>query len=160
GHLSFREAVNLSNKAAAADTIVFAPGIVGTITLTGGQLVITDSVTITGPGSALLTLKGASASRHFTVSDGTTKGLTVSLSGFTLANGNLSWGDGGSISLVGESLTLTDVVFSENKTTGGGGAVAIAGAGKLTATNCSFTSNGATGLGGAVYVDPNSGIGA
>src|SRR5689334_9909756 len=59
GLVTLREAIIASNTDTAtdlgetgldADTIVFAPGVTGTITLGGTQLSITDAVTITGPG--------------------------------------------------------------------------------------------------------------
>src|SRR4051812_3035080 len=49
---SLRSALTAANATTAADdTVVFAPGLTGTITLGLGQLNITDDVTITGPGA-------------------------------------------------------------------------------------------------------------
>src|SRR5262249_18426300 len=51
---SLRAAVAAANANPGADSIDFAT--TGTITLTSGQLDITDSVTINGPGAGALTL--------------------------------------------------------------------------------------------------------
>src|SRR5215203_5018950 len=47
---SLRQAIADANALAGADVIEFAPGLHGTIALTGGQLDITDDLTIDGPG--------------------------------------------------------------------------------------------------------------
>src|SRR5262245_41237448 len=52
---SLRDAVTQANAHPGADTINFQPGLAGTIGLTGGELGITDDVTITGPGASQLT---------------------------------------------------------------------------------------------------------
>ena len=49
--VSLREAICAANNTAGADTITFQTGMFGTITLTGGESVITTDVTITGPGA-------------------------------------------------------------------------------------------------------------
>src|SRR5437763_7673764 len=50
------------------DAIVFAPSLAGqTITLTTGELAITKSLDVAGPGAASLTVSGADASRVFHV---------------------------------------------------------------------------------------------
>src|SRR5262245_23811297 len=49
------------------DTIVFAKGVSGTIKLTSGELLITDSVTINGPGANKLSVSGNNASRIFDI---------------------------------------------------------------------------------------------
>lgn len=66
---SLRQAVAGANSNAGPDTIVFAPGVVGKITLTTGQITITGSLTITGPGAKLLTISGNNASRVFNIDD-------------------------------------------------------------------------------------------
>src|SRR5258708_38479382 len=50
---TLRAAIARANGLGSVDTIVFAAGVTGTITLSsanGGQLLVTDSVTVTGPG--------------------------------------------------------------------------------------------------------------
>ena len=60
GVTSLREAIFATNTVPGADTIDFAPALTAggpaTILLTQGELVITDSLTINGPGADLLTI--------------------------------------------------------------------------------------------------------
>src|ERR1043166_4752734 len=67
--------------ASTNDTINFS--VTGTITLTTGQLVVSRSVTISGPGADLLAVNGNASSRVFYVSSG----LTATISGLTITNG-------------------------------------------------------------------------
>jgi hypothetical protein len=48
---------------AAGGTVDFAPGLAGTITLTTGQITISKSLTIAGPGAGTLTVSGNNVSR-------------------------------------------------------------------------------------------------
>src|SRR5205085_12484944 len=84
---SLRQAVLDANANLGADAIAFDPAIFATpqtISLTG-ELLIADSVTITGPGSALLTVSGNNASRVFDLSGPGT--FDVTLAGLTVAGG-------------------------------------------------------------------------
>ena len=77
---SLRAAVAGANAHAGADTIDFQPGLTGTIALTGGQLDVTDHLTITGPRADKLTVSGSNLSRVFEVESGRTvliPGLTI-----------------------------------------------------------------------------------
>jgi hypothetical protein len=60
GVTSLREAIFATNLVGGADTIDFAPALTAggsaTITLTQGELAITDSLTINGPRATLLTI--------------------------------------------------------------------------------------------------------
>ena len=78
---SLRAAITAANANPGADTIDF--GVTGSIGLTSGQLDITDSLTINGPGAAALTVSGNHVSRVFSVSGGT----TVSIAGLTMTDG-------------------------------------------------------------------------
>jgi hypothetical protein len=70
---SLRQAVLDANAHPGADLIRFAPAARdGTIALTGGELSITDDLTIDGPGVQRLTVSGNDASRVFSVSASTT----------------------------------------------------------------------------------------
>src|SRR5690348_11524039 len=66
---SLRDAITQANDHAGADTIIFAEDIRGKITLTSGQIQITDTLTIRGPGAGALTLDGNLQSRIFSVTD-------------------------------------------------------------------------------------------
>jgi hypothetical protein len=93
---SLRQAIINANNAAGADTIIFDSTFFSTtrtISLTTGELAITGSVTIQGPGANLLTVRHrwitvgnchfTSRNRRFTVAD---RRLTIRGSGPTVAN--------------------------------------------------------------------------
>jgi hypothetical protein len=68
--------------AVSGDTIAFAKS-VRSITLTSGELAITQSLNIDGPGASKLTIDGGAAGRVFDIAGG----ATVSLTGLTIADG-------------------------------------------------------------------------
>jgi hypothetical protein len=132
------------------DSIVFAPSLNGqTITLTSGELLITHSLTITGPGAGNLTVSGNHASRVFEVAQA--KGYAanhannVTLSGLTISNGMVS-GYGGGIANYG-TLTVSSCTLSGNSATYGGG---IFNNGTLTVSSCTLSGNTATKNGGGI----------
>jgi predicted outer membrane repeat protein len=131
------------------DTIVFAPSLVGqTITLTSGELLIKQSITIAGPGAGNLTVSGNHASRVFEVSEGKGKGknVTVILSGLTIGNGMVN-GNGGGI-LNNGTLSVSSSILSGNSASDYGGG--IANYGPLTVSACALSSNSAT-YGGGIF---------
>src|SRR4051794_29550197 len=85
---SLRAAVVAANANPGADAIDFAT--TGTITLTSGQLDVTDSLTINGPGAGALTVSGNHVSRVL----GLYGNPTVSIADLTVANGSSSQGGG------------------------------------------------------------------
>ena len=101
---SLRQAVLDANGAAGADIVTFQAGLTGTITLTTGQIPITDSVDIQGPGAAVLAVDGNAASRLFYLYNGTAL-LDVTISGLTLTGGG-GVTFGGAIIDFGENLEL------------------------------------------------------
>ena len=77
--------------AKAGDTITFAPSLDGqTITLTQGQLTVSQNLDIEGPGAGQLTVSGNSATRVFEISGG----ATVTIAGLTIAHGAAAEGGG------------------------------------------------------------------
>src|SRR5262249_26675677 len=88
---SLRQAVLDANAQPGIDLIDFASGLQGTIALTSGQLDITDSLLVTGPGAQQLAVSGTDASRVFEIS----KGVTAVLDGLTITHGQAE--DGGGI---------------------------------------------------------------
>ncbi|HQR11561.1 MAG TPA: IPTL-CTERM sorting domain-containing protein [Casimicrobiaceae bacterium] len=147
---SLRAAVASANGAAGADTINFTVG--GTITLTSGEIVISDSVTITGPGAGSLAVSGNNASRIFNI-DGTTN-PTITISGLTLRNGNAGAGNSGGAILHNTAdgdITLQSMVFIQNTAPGRGGALDMScNACNITINDSSFTANTAGLYGGAI----------
>jgi hypothetical protein len=149
GDGSLRQAVLDANALPGADDIRFADGLQGTIALTGGQLSITDHLTIDGPGAGLLAVSGNHQSRVFNISGG----AAVGIDDLTITNGQVV-GDGGGILNTGGTLTLDRVVLTDNhavattsNTFGRGGAVANISGATLTVTDCQFTGNQARGGG-------------
>jgi hypothetical protein len=132
------------NAAAPGDTIVFNLPLPATITLTTGEIVIAQNVTIAGPGANLLTVSGNNSSRAFSVG----LGMAVSISGLTVAHGSAPNVFGGGVFSHG-TLSVTNCIFSNN-TSGIGGAVGAVIAGDLTVTGCTFVGNSSVLNGGAI----------
>src|SRR5262249_37719422 len=117
GDLSLREAIDLANRRPGADTITFIAPSSGTIHLTLGELPITDSVTITGPGANLVTIdasdkdltplqKNGDGIRLFNIDDGNPSTFQdVTISGLKLTGGD-SNANGGAI-FTAEDLTVS-----------------------------------------------------
>lgn len=141
---------------AGADVIVFdgALSLPGVITLSGGELVVTQALSINGPGAASLAVDGDGASRVLRIT-GTT---AVSISGLTLRNGG-SVNQGAGIDVGNGRLTLVDSVVSGNvaEVTNGdarGGGLFVA-SGSLVLTNSTVSGNTATTT--STNPNPNTG---
>jgi hypothetical protein len=127
------------------DTIGFAPNVIGTITLTSGELTIDKSLNITGPGAKLLAVSGNNAGLVFDVLSGTVaisgltvlKGRTTGSTGFTEQNG--SDGRGGGI-FNQSTLAMSDCIIISNTVVGGQGGGTASG----------FAGNGGNGMGGGI----------
>ena len=129
---SFRQAVFDANAAAGPDTLSFNVPFPATITLTTGQVLISDALIITGPGSGSLTIDGNASNRVIVIVTPVGVGedicsiasadFPVSISGLTLANGvrNVANSSGGGL-YSEKTLTLDDVVVSGNTAFSGGG---------------------------------------
>jgi hypothetical protein len=111
---SLRAAVSDAN-AAPGSTIDFAKGLHGTIKLTNGELDITSSTTIIGPGADKLSVSGNSANRVFEIGTG----QNVTISGLTISNGVAV--QGGGIDNFG-TLSVKDCTLLSNQAIGGSGA--------------------------------------
>ena len=92
GECTLREAIAKSNSTpGVVDTIVFNLPAGSMITLTQGQLLITRSVTITGPGARNLFINGGNNSRVFQIEpiiDILDPLRNVTISGLTVTGGN------------------------------------------------------------------------
>src|SRR5262245_12120569 len=117
---SLREAITSANANGEADTITFdTAGVFATketITLTLGELPITDAVSITGTGAANLTISGNNASRIFNISDSTAALIEVKIVALTLTGG--FEGSGGAIGNA-ESLIMRDLLLTDNHANNG-----------------------------------------
>lgn len=148
---SLRQAISDANGAAGADTIDFQAGLMGTIVLTTGQLAITDSVTIQGPGAASISVSGNSASRVFYLYNSASL-LDVTISGITIDSGAASIGAG--IVDFDENLTLDDVTIRNNSASVDGGGLWANGLTlDVTIRNSRITGNTATDDGGGIYIN-------
>ncbi len=155
---SLRQAIFDANANPGADTIQFDSSLNGgTITLTAGELAITDSLTIDGPGATNLTISGNNQSRIFDVNDGSnTTNINVEIDGLTLTGGNAPGtsvdGAGGAIFSL-ESLTLKNSTITGNTAAISGGGIYSKdyASGATTIQNCTITNNTA-GFGGGIWV--------
>jgi hypothetical protein len=162
---SLRQAILDANNNPGADVITFARGLHGTITLTSGELQITNDLDIEGPGANKLTISGSNSSRIFDIgpdaTDVTIAGLTIA-DGLADGNAPVIHSVGGGILNQGD-LTLNHVVVSHNLAvgatkdkirinqmdlTGVGGGGGVANLGTLTVSDSTFTSNQAQGANG------------
>ena len=138
---------------ASGDTINFGDGI-STITLTSGELLINQAITIDGPGPHLLTVQRNSATdfRIFNVAF-VSLFSNVTISGLTISNGSATAGAG--IYASHETLAITDCIISDNTATSGGGLYTDPNA-QVTITNCTFANNKAMDGGGIYNVHSNT----
>lgn len=148
---SLRDAISTANITAGADVVNFQPGLTGTITLTTGQLAISDSVDIQGPGAADLSVSGNDSSRVFYIYSGANL-LDVTISNLTVRDGAANIGGG--IVNFDENLTLDGVVVTENNASGDGGGLWMDGFSfSFTIRNSTFSGNTSAATGGGIYVE-------
>ncbi len=157
GLTTLRDAIELANGSPGTfiefdDTLFSEPQ---TIVLEQGELNISASTTIEGPGSNLLTIDGDNNSRVFRLSDddnNTTQAIEIS--GVTITNGNgISPADdrvGGCI-LSNEGLILNDSVVTGCKSPGRGGGI-HSRFGSLEIKNATISQNRGGNEGGGVYI--------
>jgi len=146
GSGSLRQALAGAND---GDTVQFDPALNRqTITLTSGELVVADSITISGPGPGLLAISRDSQSPNFRILH-IQPNHTVAISGLTISNGSLINVSGAGIFNDQSTVTITNCVISGNatdfppSTAGGGGGICNNGA--LSLINSSVTGNSTTG---------------
>ena len=80
---SLRAAILSANGNGGADIINFQSGLNGTITLTSGQMTITDEVTINGPVQGVITIDGNNGGRIFLINSG----VTANINNLSVTNG-------------------------------------------------------------------------
>jgi len=136
------------------DTINFA--IAGTIGLTSGELLVSRSITISGPGATNLGVNANAGSRVFHIAPG----RTVAISALTITNGyanNQPVLDGGGIYNDHATLTVGNCTISNNSAFRDGGGVHNAGAATMTLNDCVITGNATGNDGGGVCNDGTGG---
>jgi hypothetical protein len=158
------------------DTINFALPTPAKITLTSGELVVSNSVNILGPGTNNLAVDGNDEWRIFHVIGSNN---TDTISGLTITNGYVQSGSGGGLNNQGASLTISNCLLAGNEASFvggpfGGGAIFNAGQlvligstlngntgypngggicnnGVLAITNCTISGNQGGLHGGGIY---------
>jgi CSLREA domain-containing protein len=171
GDLSLREAISLANGSAGANTITFASALTSagpaTILLSLGEMVIRDTLTLTGPGASLLTIDASASDPtptenngdghrifDFNVEDEGDPLLVFTLSGITLTGGDHHI-EGGAINS-NTNLVISHCVVTGNSAADGGGIAMDAGT--LTMTNCRVVGNIAFDDGGGIFHDDGTAI--
>ncbi|HEX6960707.1 MAG TPA: choice-of-anchor Q domain-containing protein [Lacipirellula sp.] len=148
-NLTLVEAINIANLNPLPDTITFNIGnLFGGISAGETVLTITDHLTITGPGSGILTILPGGSGSIFRVDNSDDTVLDVSITGLELRNASA-----GAV-LSREKLTLDDILFVNNSSTTPGGAL-FHETGDLLVSNTLITGNFTNGLnadGGGVFV--------
>ena len=153
---SLREAITAANAATGADTITLPAGI---YTLTfGSQLPAVDSaITINGSGAAntIIQANASANTATYRVFEVTSSG-NLTLDSLTVRNGrcngscaNVTNGGGGILN--GGALIVSNVTFSANSATYGGGGMYNDISSSPTLTNVTFSGNSATDYGGGMY---------
>jgi hypothetical protein len=159
---SLRAAIGNANMA----DIVDATGVSGKILLTTGEISITNSITILGPGPGTLAVDGNANSRIFTIYRLGTTPISVFISGLTVTNGFTKHriglptiGEaGGGIFNDQQTLTVSNVTVIGNKVDPGelngiGGGICNGGFdffASLRVIDCTIASNSAA-FGGGIF---------
>lgn len=167
GDLSLREAIVLANESAGADTITFASALQGqTITLNLGELAVSNSVAIQGPGPDKLTISGGSGATQSRVFAFRGSGAnTYALSGVTMKDGNgkgLSDGFGGAINFfdADDRLSISDAVIRDSSALTGGltGGGLFADSGTIDLERVTVANNSATFGGGLAFLEADGSL--
>ena len=149
---SLRQAVYDANHTSGADEIVWQSELNGTITLTHGELQITDDVLVVGLGQDQTTIDASGndptpdedngdGSRVFHIDDGVLGAtIDVELRGLTITGGDVT-GDGGAIRSE-ENLTVTNSTISDNAAVNNGGGIWVNGAATISGSTISGNSTG------------------
>lgn len=162
GMCTLRAAILQANATTGADTISIPPGmfvltrVASDDTANGGDLDITDDVTIQGAGSGATIVDGNGAVTNDRVFQILITANDVSLSGLTIRNGGgVIGGNGGGINAaVNRHLTMNDVRI-ENNTAFRGGGMYVPASGSNTGldlNNVIIESNIVSGDGGGIWI--------
>ncbi len=146
---SLRTAITVANGTAGPDQITFQAGLTGVIAPAADLPVISDNLTITGPGPRNLTISGSNSRRilNFTA--------PATISGLRLANAFTDRGGGIAFNSTG-LLDVSDCHFDQNTVTNEGGAICML-AGSLAVRRTTFTTDQAAGSGGCIWYGQGSG---
>ncbi|MCA9217810.1 MAG: hypothetical protein KDB27_32295 [Planctomycetales bacterium] len=150
--LTLREAISLSNLNAGEDIVQFARGLTGRIELTDGEIEVTDSLRIVGPGPGQLTIDASASDPTPQLNNGDGSSIlsfrirqrdaSFEISGLTMTGA-----DGlraGAIHAPFTAGTLKDMAFVANNSSDFGGAVYGS---YLDIEDCLFENNSASHAG-------------
>ncbi len=136
-----------------------ATSLTGTITLTSGQLLVSNSVAIVGPGPATLAVDGGfpnTSNRVFYINNA----VTVVMSGLTISNGfpvatTFPQDSGGGIFNDHSTLTLSNCVVTRNSTENAAGGIfndgSSGGGATLTVIDSAISRNSFSSVGGGIF---------
>jgi predicted outer membrane repeat protein len=175
--ISLRAAIEEANALSLSGPVTINVPLTGTITLSLGQLTISEDVNITGSGVDNLTIDGDELSRVFYVNSGsdvTISDLTITGGEVTGANvngggiynagnlildhvtveGNSTESSGGGVYSTGGSVSILSSTIHDNHALVGGGArINMGSASVVQIANSTFSSNTADGgTGGGLYL--------
>lgn len=147
---TLREALADADANPGPDTIDFADGLAGTLTLGGVSLSSSDSVTIDGPAAGGITIDADGNSR---ILNSFFPGADLTVRNLTLTGGNAPF-QGAAIAVYqGNDVVIESVNFVDNETAGDGGALSIGAiTGTVTISDSVFADNTAAGDGGALHL--------
>lgn len=144
---SLRQAIIDANANPTVATIDFDSNVIGTINLLTALPDITQSMTINGPKSELLTIRRNSETefRIFTIMDN----ILVNINDLRLTNGFS--GGGGAILITNTICNLTNLVLTENISSSAGGGIYIS-VSTCNINNCVINGNTASDRAGGIYI--------
>jgi hypothetical protein len=158
---SLRAAIAAANMTAASDDITFQSGLSGQITLTTGEIPITQPLNILGPGATQITVSGNADGMGFGDSrifyiNLATAGQAVSISGLTMTEGlsGTSPPNGGAILNLDSFLTVVDSTVTNSNTDpmdGSGGGISTGGQLRVERSTISGNTNAVEGGSGTGY---------
>jgi hypothetical protein len=161
GSLSLRDAIIAANAAGGSNTITFAAGVTGAISLNnaaGALPTIADDLTIQGPGAGVLTVQRPSTAAAFSIFS-IAPAFTVTIAGLTISGGQAPGttgptSKGGGINNLGV-LTVQNAVISGSSAFFGGGLYSsgpVLTVVNTTISGCAAVGAGATAAGGGIAV--------
>jgi len=135
--------------ASAANRGFISFSVTGTIAITSGSLVVTNGLTIEGPGPDQLEIDGNGSGSVFQVGPvKSAKRNPVWIAGLGITGGGNIGVNGGGINNDGAILTVSNCVVNGNTAFEGGGI--YSGGSKLEVVNCTVSGNISSGTGGGV----------
>jgi hypothetical protein len=151
---SLRDAVVAAGD---GDSVVIPASVTAPIVLTGGQIVIDKSITITGAGASVTVVDGNHASRAFDIASDGASHPEVTISDLTVTHGNQTGVPGGGAVLIEpfNTLHLARAVLTANDTlpNGDAGGAVFDQGGTLTIDRSTISDNQSPGDGGGVFIE-------